>query len=217
LLLQNINEGDIQQYRNDERLFFFARHNVHGLGDTILDRLVQKGIKPPCSTETDHCTGEFDETTGVNTRRFVLDKVVDPSIDLTGFDGLDFLIARVKISLGIYDDINGRDQNGETLLLVAIRTHDVNWVRLLLEKGADPTIRNNKGITPFHVAVMKNYRDIDILNLLLESGKIGINETTSQHGQTALHIAIINSKVVLSHVDTARFCYQKELIQISLT
>jgi ankyrin repeat protein len=48
LLLQNINEGDIEQYRNDERLFFFAWHNLHGLGNTILDRLVEKSIKPSC-------------------------------------------------------------------------------------------------------------------------------------------------------------------------
>ncbi len=185
VLLNNINEGDIQQYRNDKGLFFYARHNKHELGDTIVDRLVEKGIQPP-STETDEFLKASRE----------VDKVIDNVLK----DG--------------NSDINGH--HGQTLLLIAIRANYVNGVRRLLERGADPTIRNNKGLTPFHVAV-ENYRDFDILNLLLESGKIGINETTSQHGQTALHIAIINSKVVLSHVDTARFCYQKELIQISLT
>ncbi len=192
LLLQNINEMDIQQYRNDERLFFFARHNVHGLGDKILNRLVKKEIQPPC-TETDHCTGESgDEVTDVNTRRFVLDKGADPSIDLTGFDCLDFLLVRVKISLGIYDDINDRNQDGETLLLVAIRANNVNAVRLLLEKGADPTIRNNKGETPFYVAVRK-HTACGILHLLLESGKVDINETTTEQGRTALYMTVKKS------------------------
>jgi ankyrin repeat protein len=192
LLLENINEGDIEQYRDDERLFLFARHNKYGKGDAILDRLVEKGITPPCGTETDDCTGESDEAiTGVNTRRFVLDKGVDPSIDLTGFDdGLDFLIVRVKKSLEIDDHINGRDPNGETPLFLAIRANYVNAVRRLLERGADPTIRNNDDDTPFHVAV-ENCTDCEILNLLLESGKVDINETT-KYGGTALHMAIEN-------------------------
>jgi ankyrin repeat protein len=206
LLLQNINKGEIEQYRRDERLFFFARHNLHGLGNKILDRLVEKGIQPPC-TKTDDCiTAESgDEAiTGVNTRRFVLDKGADPSIDLTGFGGLDFLIARVKISLGFYDDINGRDQKGATLLLVAIRENNVNAVRRMLEKGADPTIiRNEDGYTLFHVAVI-NYTDRDILNLLLENGKVDINETTTEYGETALHMAIQNSNTA-----TAEFLLSK--------
>ncbi len=212
LLLENISEGDIQQYRNDKRrLFLFARHNKHGLGDTILDRLVEKNIKPPCSTETDDCiTAESDdEVNDVNTHRFVLDKGADPSIDLTGFDGLDFLIARVKISLGIYDNINGRDQNGETLLFFAIRDINVIAVRRLLENGADPTIRNEYGLTPFHVATFSVREHTDpgrpilILISLLESGKVDIDETTEttctfEHGMTALHLAVSNSNTALA-------------------
>jgi cytohesin len=125
---------------------------------------------------------------------------------LTGFDGLDFLIARVKISLGIYDNINGRDQNGKTLLLVAIRTNNVNAVKLLLERGADPTIRDEasrlQGFTPFHMAVWYD-SDFEILNLLLESGKVDINETT-EYGQTALHMAIRESNTA-----TAEFLLSK--------
>ncbi|XP_046643175.1 serine/threonine-protein phosphatase 6 regulatory ankyrin repeat subunit B-like [Daphnia pulicaria] len=197
LLLQNINEGDIQQYRNDKRLFFFARHNLHGLGNKILDRLVEKGIKPP-NNETDEWTEGSDKATGINARRFE-EEGVDPLIDLTGFDGLDFLIERVKKSQEIDEilkeeefDINGRNQDGETLLLIAILGNNVNAVRLLLEKGADSTIRDERGYTPFHVAVI-NYTDPDILNLFLESGKVDINETTPKFGRNALHMAVTKS------------------------
>ncbi len=209
LLLQNINEGDIQQYKNNERLFLFARHNLRGLGDRILDRLVEKGIKPPCSTETIVWTEESDEATGVNARRFVDKGADDPSIDLTGFDGLYFLIARVKKSLEIDEilkekesDINGRNQDGKTLLLVAILGNNVNAVRRLLERGADPTLRNEYGYTLIHVAVI-NYTDPDILNLLLESGKVDINEKT-EYGVTALHMAIRQSNTA-----TAEFLLSK--------
>jgi ankyrin repeat protein len=199
LLLQNINEGDIEQYRNDERLFFFAWHNLHGLGNTILDRLVEKSIKPSCSTKTDDCiTAESDEAIGVNTRRFV-DKGADPSIDLTGFDGLDFLKTRINKSQEIDEilkekefDINGRNQDGETPLFVAVRANNVNAVRRLVERGADPAIRNNNSLTLIHVAAV-NHIDSDILNLLLSSEKVDINETTSEYGWTALHLAVRDS------------------------
>jgi ankyrin repeat protein len=201
LFLRNIKDGDTSQFRKDNRLFFSVMSNVHGLAVEIGDRLVKKGIKPP-STLTDDCiTAESDnKATGVNTHRFV-DKGVDFSIDLTGCDGLDFLITRINKSMEINEilkeeefDINGLNQDGETPLLVAILGNNVNAVKLLLERGADPTIRDENGNTPFHVAAIVD-RDCHVLNLLLESGKVDINETTTEYGLTALHIAIGKSNV----------------------
>ncbi|XP_046649308.1 serine/threonine-protein phosphatase 6 regulatory ankyrin repeat subunit A-like [Daphnia pulicaria] len=151
LLLQNINQGEIEQYLNDERLFFCAMSNVLGLEMEIGERLVKKGIKPP-STETDEVTEESDE---------------------------------------------------ETPLFFAIRANNVTRVRTLLERGADHTIRNNKGLTPFHLAAGID-RDSEILKLLLDSGKVDINETTTEYGRTALHIAIATPNVT-----AARFLLSK--------
>jgi ankyrin repeat protein len=95
------------------------------------------------------------------------------------------------------------NQDGKTPLFFAIRANNVNWVRLLLEKGADPTIRNNIGLTPFHVAV-DNAKDFEILNLLLANEKVDINETRDQQGLTALHYAI-----TASNVNVARFLLSK--------
>ncbi|XP_046634899.1 serine/threonine-protein phosphatase 6 regulatory ankyrin repeat subunit B-like isoform X2 [Daphnia pulicaria] len=164
VLLQNIHEGDIGQFRNDRKLFFYATHNVHGLGVEIGDRFLKKGIEPP-TIETDECSQEMDE------------------IPEEG----NF-------------DINGRDSNGETPLFFAIQANNVNGVRRLLGKGADPTIRNNEGFTPFHVAVALN-KDSKILNLLLLANeKVDVNETLSQGRTTGLHMAIATSNVT-----TARF------------
>jgi ankyrin repeat protein len=100
-------------------------------------------------------------------------------------------------------NISGRNRNGETLLFAAIRNNSVTWVRWFLKNGADPTIRNEDGHTPFHVAV-DNAKDFEILNLLLENGKVDINETTHR-GRTALHIAVLNSNTA-----TAAFLLSKE-------
>jgi ankyrin repeat protein len=156
LLLVNIMEGDIQQYRNGKGLLFGANHNLQGLEEEIIDRLLEKGIIKPPSTKTDECWTEEsdDESTGVNAHRFE-EEGVDPSIDLTGLI-IDFSIARVENSQENDEilkeeefDINGRDQDGQTLLFVAILGNNVNTVRRLLENGADPTIRNNKGLLRF--------------------------------------------------------------------
>jgi ankyrin repeat protein len=162
VLLKNITEGDFGQHRKDDQLFFHVMLNMQGLEMKICGRLLEKGIMELTpSSETDDCTGESDdEATGVNTRRFE-DKGANPSIDLTEFDDHDLLIARVNISQQEIDeilkegqfDINGRDENGDTPLIIAIRAHNVKTVGYLLKNGADPTIRNSKGFTPFHLSV----------------------------------------------------------------
>ncbi|EFX83083.1 hypothetical protein DAPPUDRAFT_240585 [Daphnia pulex] len=173
LLLMNMKEGDLNQYRNDKQLFFCAMRNVHRLGVEIGVRLLEKGIEPP-SDETDEWTEESDEARAV-TRRFVNNRAKNPQFD-----------------------INDKDPNGETPLFSAIRAHNANGVGKLLEKGADPTIRNKEGLTPFHVAV-GNAKDFEILSSLLASGKVDINETTSQHRLTALHLATHESNVTTAN------------------
>ncbi|EFX74585.1 hypothetical protein DAPPUDRAFT_324261 [Daphnia pulex] len=176
----NITEGDFGQHRKDDQLFFHVMLNMHGLEMKICGRLLEKGIMELTpSSETDDCTGESDdEATGVNTLRFE-DKGANPSIDLTEFDDHDLLIARVNISQQEIDeilkegqfDINGRDENGDTPLIIAIRAHNVKTVGYLLKSGADPTIRNSKGFTPFHLSVDSDEFSYFINLLLLQSGK----------------------------------------------
>ncbi len=163
VLLNNINEGDMEQYRNDKTLFLFARRNLHGLEVEIGDRFLEKGIKPPSTESADE--------------RFEIDGILKEG---------NF-------------DINGRDQHGRTPLLMAVLANNVTAVKRLLKKGADPTIRDNKGFTPFHLAVI-NDRDCEILKLLLANENVDINETTSKKGWTALYLAIVNSNVTTTRV-----------------
>jgi ankyrin repeat protein len=67
----------------------------------------------------------------------------------------------------------------------------VNAVRRLLERGADPTIRDEDGWPQIHLAAGSD-KDFEILNLLVESGKVDINETTTEYGWTALYMAVMD-------------------------
>jgi ankyrin repeat protein len=59
----------------------------------------------------------------------------------------------VKLLLEAPDiDVDTRDDNGSTLLYVATEWNTPAVVDLLINAGADPTIRNNEGKTPYDIA-----------------------------------------------------------------
>jgi ankyrin repeat protein len=131
--------------------------------------------------------------------RHLIQKGADPNIaDQNGITPLHLAAFHAKeietISLILENeqvDINSRSNTGWTALHNAIQAQNVEIATCLLEKKADPTVRAENGITPLHMAA-QHLTDTDILNLLLESGKVDINETT-ELGITALHWAAMES------------------------
>ena len=65
-------------------------------------------------------------------------------------------------------DVNARNEQGGTALLIAILNKQRAMVSLLLEHGADASIASNKGLTPLKLA--SNIKHEEILRLL-NSGK----------------------------------------------
>jgi ankyrin repeat protein len=53
-----------------------------------------------------------------------------------------------------HDQVEARNDDGQTLLCYAAERADVTTVRLLLEAGASPKTATNQGLTPLHVAFM---------------------------------------------------------------
>ena len=69
-----------------------------------------------------------------------------PPIIMAAFRGnvklVEYLLAQPKI------EVDKRDIDGQTALLVAAKKGNARIVDLLLEAGADPTLKNERGETP---------------------------------------------------------------------
>lgn len=95
-------------------------------------------------------------------------------------------IVRSTLSGLSIEDIDHRDEYGNTLLLVACQYRCEAIVRILLNKGADPNANNNSGARPLHFACYKETMSKSIAKLLLQNGaNPEVNETT--YGCTPLH------------------------------
>jgi ankyrin repeat protein len=117
-------------------------------------------------------------------------------LDNNGFDALRFTkynkygLTEIR-EIGDFD-INCREENGWTPLHFAMIPINVETARYLLEKGADPTIGDNEGTTPFHLAAALS-RETDILGLFLANNKQFDIDHRDKTETTALHMAVKQS------------------------
>lgn len=90
--------------------------------------------------------------------------------------------------------INTRDiTSGDTGLHLVVTRRDVLWVRFLLQRGANPNIRNNQGVTPLQLATRMGF--IEAAEELLKKGA-DVNVADSQ-GETPLISAVHQRNVEL--------------------
>jgi ankyrin repeat protein len=103
----------------------------------------------------------------------------------------DVVILKAFIDAGI--NPNGFNENGETLLTLAIQYAESKTVKALIEK-VDINLKDKKGNSPIHLALLKN-KD-DALNALLEKGA-DVNvagRDGKTENQTVLYLAVIRSR-----------------------
>ncbi|GJQ80547.1 hypothetical protein Trydic_g19952 [Trypoxylus dichotomus] len=79
-----------------------------------------------------------------------------------------------------------RNVNLQRILFAAIWGKRVNNVKQLLQRGADPQLRDERGYIPFHECIYN--RDKGIVQLFLNNG-VDVN-IQNLNGKTALHIAV---------------------------
>lgn len=115
---------------------------------------------------------------------------------------IDFLISK-----GI--PINAQDMYGMTPLHYAVRSHNVDAVRLLLQAGANPNLQNQDGDHALRQAVLKLPReeDLPIFELLVKHG-VDINKPNN-NGVSTLDVLRAGTKRPQSIVDFLEEAEQK--------
>jgi Ankyrin repeats (3 copies)/Ankyrin repeat len=95
-------------------------------------------------------------------------------------------IVRATLSSLSIDDIDSKDEYGNTLLLLACQYRCEDLVRIMLNKGADPNALNLSGACPLHFASYKESFSASIAKILLNNGaNPEVKELT--YGCTPLH------------------------------
>jgi hypothetical protein len=110
---------------------------------------------------------------------------------------------RAALSSLSIQDIDSRDDSGNTLLLLACMYRCEDLVRIMLNKGADPNAINSSGACCLHFACYGDTASMIIAKGLLQNGaNPEVQETT--YGCTPLHYCASNGnvefcKLLLSH------------------
>ncbi|MFT6220555.1 MAG: ankyrin repeat protein, partial [Rickettsiales bacterium] len=99
-------------------------------------------------------------------------------------------LSMIKYLLGQGVGVNLPDKNGITPLMIAIKNDRIDAVQILIDVG----LKNENGVEiirellPF---AMKN-GSIKMIDLMMEKGKIGINDPCDEHKKTPIMIAVEN-------------------------
>ncbi len=119
-----------------------------------------------------------------------------------GDPGNDSIVRSTLSNLSV-EDIDSKDEYGNTLLLLACQYRCEDLVRIMLNKGADPNALNSSGACGLHFACYRESASIAIAKVLLKNGaNPDVAETT--YGCTPLHYCAGNGdlefcKLLLSY------------------
>ena len=126
----------------------------------------------PTLTFFESCaTGDFNAVKKALSQDATLAKSWHPSglsaLHFAAFSG-DVAVTKLLLDNGAQIDARARNDQINTPLQVALLPGNETTARLLLERGADPLIRQERGFAPLHEAAFIGRRDL--VDLLLEKG-----------------------------------------------
>jgi len=154
---------------------------------------------PVDAVPSDGETALFKAVAGGHTAgiRLLLDAGADPSyatrkritpLMQASFVG-NALALEILLATGRAGDVNATDADNETALLKAAWKGHAEIIRLLLSKGADPSIATKTKWTPLMFAARDGHRNT--VSVLLRSGKAGSVDAGDRKGVTALRKAVV--------------------------
>jgi ankyrin repeat protein len=104
----------------------------------------------------------------------------------------DDVLNRARLLFEHGAEVNRRDKDNQTPLLLAVGRDWFTFARILLEYGADANVENNNGKSPLHLLSESWIHDegdaLDLSWLLLERGAVVTGQ--DKDNQTPLHLAI---------------------------
>jgi ankyrin repeat protein len=109
-------------------------------------------------------------------------------IPLVGDKNIKPELSHLQAAIDNGADVNEVGSEGTTPLIEAIYRRRDNLVKFLLEKGADPNLKNEKGITPLYAALDGEYGPSDLLVKTLVAAGSRVGEPVSG-GWIPLHKA----------------------------
>lgn len=119
-------------------------------------------------------------------------------VSLVGLAASGFEVAQIEALLEAGFDVDVRDDEGRTALMVAVSSHqNRDVVVYLLEAGADPNARNYSGVTPLMYAAFNNDNP-EILSILLSEANLDINAYDHSGWTALMHASRNNVPEVLS-------------------
>lgn len=90
--------------------------------------------------------------------------------------------------------VNTRDiSNGQTAMHIVTERRDTVWIRFLAQRGANPNIRDKKGVAPIQIAVQLGF--VEGVEALIEAG--ADVDVTDNSGETPLISAVHRRDVAL--------------------
>ena len=120
------------------------------------------------------------------------DALGDPSVSRAVVVGMSLFDAVLRGRVDVVSlllergvDMEAKDSNGCTPLLIAVSRGCRDVASLLLERGANKEAKNKGGCTPLHLAASSNHKDV--VSLLLERG--ANKEAKNKDGWTPLYAA----------------------------
>lgn len=101
-------------------------------------------------------------------------------------DGSNDSIVRATLTALSVEDIDSKDEYGNTLLLLACQYRCEDLVRMMISKGADPNAVNSSGACCLHFACYRESASFQVAKVLLQNGA-NPDVAESTFGCTPLH------------------------------